>query len=131
MIGEGRPIILEVHAEAGTATSAQAVSMVLIVIELILNALKHAFPDDSHEGHVLVVYDVSGSNWRLTVSDDGIGRPDDDAPKTALGLGTNLIEALAKQLDARVDGTMDATGTTVSITHPSFPSRLPKPETVS
>jgi two-component sensor histidine kinase len=131
MIGEHRPITLEVHAQAGTATPAQAVSMGLIVTELVLNALKHAFPDDSREGSVLVAYDVAGSSWRLTVSDDGIGRPYDDAPKTVLGLGTNLIEALAKHLDARVEGTMDATGTIVSITHAPFPSRLPAPETVS
>jgi two-component sensor histidine kinase len=130
MIGERRPITLEVHAQAGIATSNQAVSMGLVVTELVLNALKHAFPDD-REGSVLVAYDVAGSSWRLTVSDNGIGRPDDDAPKTAPGLGTNLIEALAKQLDARVEGTMDARGTTVSITHSPFPSRLPTPETVS
>ncbi|HUF44192.1 MAG TPA: histidine kinase dimerization/phosphoacceptor domain -containing protein [Aestuariivirgaceae bacterium] len=131
MIGERRPITVEVHAQAGSATSAQAVSMGLIVTELFLNALKHAFPDDSREGRVLVAYDVAGSSWRLTVSDDGIGRPEDDAPKTVPGLGTNLIEALAKQLDARVESTMDATGTIVSITHAPFPSPLPAPETVS
>jgi two-component sensor histidine kinase len=130
MIGERRPITLEVHAQAGSATSAQAVSMGIIVTELVLNSLKYAFPED-REGRVLVAYDVAGSSWRLTVSDDGIGRPDHDAPKTVPGLGTNLIEALAKQLDARVEGTMDATGTTVSITHSPFPSRLPAPETVS
>ncbi|MFW6028426.1 MAG: sensor histidine kinase [bacterium] len=131
MIGERRPITLEVHAQAGTATSEEAVSMGLVVTELVLNALKHVFPDDSREGRVLVAYDVAGSNWQLTVSDDGIGRPDDDAPKTVPGLGTNLIEALAKQLDARVERSMDATGMIVSLTHAPFPSRLPKPETVS
>jgi two-component sensor histidine kinase len=131
MIGERRPITLEVHAEAGSATSEQAVSMGLIVTELVLNAIKHAFPDGSREGKVLVAYDGAGSSWRLTVSDNGIGRPDDDALETVPGLGTNLIEALAKQLDARVEGTMDATGTIVSITHAPFPSRLPAPETVS
>jgi two-component sensor histidine kinase len=128
MIGEQRPITLEVHAQEGSATSEQAVSMGLIVTELVLNALKHAF-SDGRAGNVLVAYDVAGPNWRLTVSDNGIGRPDDHAPQTVPGLGTNLIEALAKQLDARVEGTMDPTGTIVSITHASFQSRLPTPET--
>jgi two-component sensor histidine kinase len=41
------------------------------------------------------------------------------------GLGTTIIEALAKQLDARVDVLMDPHGTTVSITHAPFASRLP------
>mgnify|MGYP006196315797 FL=1 len=131
MIGEHRPVTLEVHAEDGVATSSQAVSIGLIVTELVLNSLKHAFPDEARQGNVLVSYDVAGSSWRLTVSDNGIGRPDKDAPKFVPGLGTNLIEALAKQLHARVEGTMDATGTIVSITHAPFPSRLPAPETVS
>jgi two-component sensor histidine kinase len=131
MIGERRAITLEVHAQQGTATSSQAVSIGLIVTELVLNALKHAFPDDHSEGRVLVVYDVAESNWRLTVSDDGIGRSDDAVQITTPGLGTNIIEALAKQLDARVEGAMNESGTTVSVTHAPFASRLPTPETVA
>jgi two-component sensor histidine kinase len=128
MIGEGRRITLKVHAQDGSASSSQAVSIGLIVTELVLNALKHAFPDDPSEGSVHVAYDVAGSNWRLTVSDDGIGRPDPSAPKPTPGLGTNIIEALARQLDARVEAVMDASGTTVSVTHAVFPSRLAPPE---
>lgn len=131
MIGESRAITLEVHGQDGTATSSQAVSIGLIVTELVLNALKHAFPDGHSAGNVLVAYDVAGSNWRLTVSDNGIGRPDDSGESTTPGLGTNIIEALAKQLDARVDGVMNASGTSVSITHAPFAARLPTPETVA
>jgi two-component sensor histidine kinase len=47
------------------------------------------------------------------------------------GLGTNLIEALAKQLDAGVERHIDATGTIVSLTYAPIPSRLPAPETIS
>ena len=131
MIGESRPITLAVHAQDGAATSSQAVSLGLIVTELVLNALKHAFPGDHSQGDVLVAYDVAGSNWRLTVSDNGVGRPDRTAQITTPGLGTNIIEALAKQLNASVDNVMNASGTTVSITHATFASRLPPPETVS
>jgi two-component sensor histidine kinase len=131
MIGERRAITLEVHAQDGTATPSQAVSIGLIVTELVLNSLKHAFPHEHSEGRVLVAYDVAGSNWRLTVSDNGIGRPDDSIEITTPGLGTNIMESLAKQLDARVEGVMNASGTTVSITHAPFASPLPTPETVS
>ena len=131
MIGDRRPITLEVQAQDGTATSSQAVSMGLIVTELVLNALKHAFPDGDSQGNVLVTYDVAGPNWRLTVSDNGVGRPDVGVKSAIPGLGTNIIEALAKQLDARVDGVMNASGTIVSITHSPFPSRLAPRETVN
>jgi hypothetical protein len=42
-------------------------------------------------------------NWRLTVADNGIGQPEGHSERTNPGLGTTIIEALAKQLDARVE----------------------------
>ena len=38
-------------------------------------------------------------------------------------MGTSLIQALAKQLDARVDTLSDSKGTAVSITHATFPAK--------
>jgi two-component sensor histidine kinase len=125
MIGDRRPISVNVHVEGGTASSSQAVSIGLIVTELVINALKHAFPGDRSDGTVIVAYDLAEPNWRLTVSDNGIGRPDGHSEKTNPGLGTTIIEALAKQLDARVEILMNPLGTTVSITHETFASRLP------
>jgi two-component sensor histidine kinase len=124
MIGDRRPISLKVHVE-GTASPSQAVSIGLIVTELVINAFKHAFPADRSDGTVIVAYNLADSNWRLTVSDNGIGRPEGNSDKTNPGLGTTIIEALAKQLDARVDVLMDPHGTTVSIAHATFALRLP------
>jgi PAS domain S-box-containing protein len=125
MIGGRRPVTLRVHAEAGTASSSQAVSIGLIVTELVINALKHAFPDDRSGSTVIVAYDLAEPNWRLSVSDNGIGRPEGHSDMTHPGLGTTIIEALAKQLDARVDVLMNPHGTTVLITHAPFASRQP------
>ena len=41
------------------------------------------------------------------------------------GLGTSLINALAQQLDAQVEIVSSPNGTTVSLTHAVFVSRLP------
>ena len=71
-----RPITLKVVGEGGSATSRQAESLGLIVTELVMNALKHAFPDEKLEGQITVAYDVDGTNWKLSVSDNGIGKPD-------------------------------------------------------
>ena len=127
MVGDSRPISLKVLARNGTVSSNEAVSIGLIVTELVINALKHAFVGDKTGGAITVGYDVAETNWRLTVSDDGVGKAAGKSEKTVPGLGTSIVEALAKQLDGHVDITMTSPhGTTVSITHGSFDSELPK-----
>ncbi len=125
LIGESRPILLKVKAGSGTATSAEAVSIGLIVTELVINALKHAFVDDKPAGQIVVSHEVAEKNWRLVVSDDGIGKKEDRSSKKVIGLGTNIVAALAKQLNAHVETSGTAGGTVVSIIHGSFGSRLP------
>ncbi len=100
MIRESRPIKLKVTSEFATVSSHEAVSLGLIVTELVINALKHAFPGTRH-GHVVVDYHLDPAGWILTVTDDGIGRA--TGPTVKAGLGTSVVEALAKQLKARVE----------------------------
>jgi two-component sensor histidine kinase len=123
MIGGSRPISLKVVAEAGSATSRQAESLGLIVTELVMNALKHAFPDEKAKGEIVVTYDVIGTNWKLSISDNGIGKPDDGFAQAKSGLGTGIVKALAHQLDAQVETLAGPQGTTVSITHATFPAK--------
>jgi two-component sensor histidine kinase len=126
MIGDNRPITLKVVADDGSSTSSQAVSIGLMVTELVMNALKHAFPVSSRPGQqVIVGYEADGENWKLSISDNGIGMPDRRGGTEKTGLGTSLIKALAQQLEAQVDVSSGANGTTVSITHATFVSRLP------
>ena len=128
MTDDSRPVSLKVQAEGGTASSAQAVSIGLIVTELVINAFKHAFIDDTAAGLIVVAYEATETSWRLSVSDDGSGTPGDHLKldKQTSGLGTIIVEALAKQLDARVEIWRNPKGTTVSITHgtsdPAWPS---------
>jgi two-component sensor histidine kinase len=124
MIGDRRPISLKVHARGGAKSSGQAVSIGLIVTELVINAFKHAFPDNRNDGTVTVAYDLDDANWRLTVSDNGVGRSAGQPYRSKSGLGTTIVEALAKRLDAEVDVAMNPHGTTVSIIHAPFASRL-------
>jgi two-component sensor histidine kinase len=123
MIGDSRPITLKVISEVGIATSRQAESVGLIVTELVMNALKHAFPDEKAVGEISVRYDRAGTNWKLTVSDNGIGRQDGVFAQQKVGLGTGIIKALSHQLNAQVETLASARGTSVSITHATFPTK--------
>jgi two-component sensor histidine kinase/PAS domain-containing protein len=119
MTDESRPISLKVQVEGGAASSAEVGSIGLIATELVINAFKHAFVDDRDAGLIVVAYEATGTSWRLAVSDNGIGTPEDHLKldKPTYGLGTIIVEALAKQLDARVEIRRNPKGTTVSITH--------------
>jgi two-component sensor histidine kinase len=126
MIGDRNAILLNVMADDSTIPSADAVSLGLIVTELVINALKHAFPKDHPKAEVLVNYETSGTNWRLVVSDNGVGRRVDGNAPTKRGLGTSLVTALAQQLEAQVETINRPTGTKVSITRATFHSKLPE-----
>lgn len=123
MIGESRPTTIDVLADAGSAQSADAVSLGLIVTELVINALKYAFPEQGETATVTVRYEANGTDWKLSVSDNGVGRSESSGPPLKGGLGTSLVKALAQQLDAKVETISSPAGMSVSITHATFVSR--------
>src|SRR5437762_4383897 len=117
MILDDQPVSLRVEAGEGSTTSEQAVSMGLIATELVINALKHAFPKG--EGKIVVSFESTDLAWRVAVSDDGVGISPRlaDAP-VRTGLGTSIVEALTRQLGGRATISAASPGTTVSVTVP-------------
>jgi chemotaxis protein methyltransferase CheR len=122
MTDDSHPIVLKVQADGGTASSADAGTIGFIVTELIINAFKHAFVGERAAGQLVVTYEAVDTGWRLAVSDNGAGTPQAHLvpARTTSGLGTIIVEALARQLGARVDTVTNSQGTTVSITHGSI-----------
>jgi two-component sensor histidine kinase len=98
MIPDPNVLSIEVTADDSVVAANKSVSLGLIVTELVINALKHAFPAHTR-GKILVDYRSNGTNWRLSVKDDGVGMPTGNQ-KAKAGLGTGIIEALAKHLGA-------------------------------
>lgn len=115
MIGGRKPITIVVRGGTGTVTPDEAISIGLITTELVINSLKHAFP--TGEGQVTVTHEANGSRWKLEIKDDGIGY-DTSKKINPDGLGTSIIESLAKQLEAEVQRESSNRGTIVSIIHP-------------
>jgi two-component sensor histidine kinase len=80
----------------------RAISLALIVNELVTNAVKHAFPN-GHEGHIFVRLVRQDANTALvSVRDDGIGLPPDFDLSMSKGLGMRIVAVLAKQLGADI-----------------------------
>lgn len=125
MIGENQSISLKVLCQDGRATCPVAESLGLIVTELVINSLKHAFNADTKDGQITVSYEVFGADWKLSVADNGIGKPDGVFAQPKSGLGTGIVKALAKQLDSQVVTLSGPKGTTVSVTHARFAGRAP------
>ena len=97
---EDRRIFLSVKAEPVILTIDQAVPGGLIVNELITNALKHAFPDDS-TGTIRVLVQAGGTrSCRLVVSDSGVGLP--EGYEDGKTLGMNIVRTLVNQLDGEI-----------------------------
>jgi two-component sensor histidine kinase len=106
---------IEVTGDDSSVGADVSISLGLIVTELVINALKHAFPGE-RAGTTMVDYTSRGRNWTLSVGDNGIGMPKADGDAIP-GLGTTIVEALARQLEARVTVAGRKPGTTVSISH--------------
>ncbi len=124
MIGESSRVNLIVDAGAGTVPSEQAVSLGLIVTELVINAIKYAFPDASKKGEVKVSYETSDGSWTLLVSDNGCGIKE-NAPRKNSGLGTTLVKALAQQLGGDITTVSNTHGTTISVAHAAAKTAFP------
>jgi len=114
MIHDAKQLSITATVDESVVKADASVSLGLIVTELVINALKHAFPGHRH-GTITVDYRSKGSKWSLSVSDDGVGMPSGGTAKP--GLGTGIVEALAKQLGGDIKIVDAASGTAVSIVH--------------
>ena len=116
MIDDPQRLTLDTVVDDTSTNSDVSVSMGLIVTELVINAIKHAFSDQTAGGKITVSFAAQGEAWLLSVSDNGTGMPV-GKKRGKPGLGTGIVEALAKQLDASVT-VLDANpGTRVEVRH--------------
>jgi chemotaxis protein methyltransferase CheR len=123
MVGEAQPVAITVKADAGMVPSAKAVSLGLIVTELVINALKYAFPTRREGAAIIVSYQIDADNWKLVVGDNGIGKEAEPTVSPESGLGTTIVKSLAKQLGATVAMTTAPDGFTVAISRATFTPR--------
>jgi two-component sensor histidine kinase len=88
----------------------RAISLALIVNELVTNAVKYAF-SNAQEGHIFVSLIGQDANTAVvSVRDDGLGLPPNFDPSKSKGLGMRIVTALANQLGADITRTPQVEG---------------------
>jgi two-component sensor histidine kinase len=89
-----KPVRVVVVGDEIALPSRQATALTVAVNELVQNALKHAFVG-REGGKVAITLEHRTPGYRVSVEDDGIGLPAEEA--TPDGLGLQIIEALVSQ----------------------------------
>jgi two-component sensor histidine kinase len=102
----------------------QAVSMGLIVNELVTNAIKHAFPDN-RGGNIRVQFEAHEDQLHLFVADDGVGF--DDCIESDPGIGQDLVRGLSRQLGGELEVKSGKSGSTFRLCIPYARPGLPIP----
>jgi two-component sensor histidine kinase len=101
----------------------RAILVALIVNELVSNAGKYAYPDCPGGAIWVRVFPMEKNEVLISVRDEGVGLPGDFDPAISKRLGTRLIKALAKQLDAQLTRPTSGTGTNFTLLVPLQPVR--------
>ena len=115
MIHDPERLSIAVTVDGSVVDANASVSLGLIITELVINALKHAFPEPKH-GKIVVDYRSDERKWTLSVKDDGVGMPKGER-KAKPGLGTGIVEALAKQLRGHIRVADASPGTAFTLIH--------------
>jgi two-component sensor histidine kinase len=102
------------NVEGARLATDRAVSLSLLVTELVTNAIEHAFVGQSR-GRITVDMAVDDGAVTLVVADDGVGF---DPTAERDGTGINLAELLAQQLGAELHFAPGEPGTRVTIELP-------------
>lgn len=113
----GKAIEVSVDAHGCTLDLNSGILYSLIVNELITNSIKYAF-EGRDAGKISVAMDCSGEEKVLSISDDGVGIPNDVDPFQRPSLGMNIVHSVVTD---QLDGTIELVrgeGTTWVLTFP-------------
>ena len=96
-------VSIDVEAEPLRLSSAHAISLGMLIHELITNALKHAY-SDGVLGHIRVILKhKDNGNIELRFSDNGRGLPDNFQIETTSSLGMKIIASTVRQLGGTLE----------------------------
>jgi two-component sensor histidine kinase len=109
---------LTLKAEPVEIDPDRAVAIGIIVNELVMNAVKYAYPDGP--GPIHVELKIEGDALALAIADDGVGLAAKSDPRST-GMGQRIVAAMASKLDAAVERDPAHAGTRMVVRFRRFP----------
>ena len=106
----------------------RAVAIGIIVNELVMNAVKYAYPDAA--GPIHVVLNAQGDDILLSIADDGVGLNVKADPRST-GMGQRIVTAMANKLDASVERDPSHSGTRIILRFHRVNAPVLKPATAA
>jgi two-component sensor histidine kinase len=103
----------------------RAVAIGIIVNELVMNAVKYAYPDGA--GPIHIDLEAQGDNLMLSIADDGVGLNVKADPRST-GMGQRIVSAMASKLDASVERDPAHAGTRIMVRFRRVDASSAKPE---
>ena len=107
----------------------RAVAIGIIVNELIMNAVKYAYPDGS--GPIHVALRGNGNEVELSIADDGVGLAAKCPDPRSTGMGQRIVSAMASKLEASVERDPDHAGTRMVLRFPREKAAPANPQQAS
>ena len=118
MTANGPERAIRLEAEPVRMATDRAVSLGVIVTELVTNACKYAYRQDQ-AGEIRVALRRDHDALSLTVEDDGVGLGANAKPQ-GTGLGSRIIRAMAASLQASQHSDPSFNGTRVILSFPAL-----------
>jgi len=106
----------------------RAVAIGIIVNELVMNAVKYAYPDHAGPIHVEVTSDRD--DLLISIADDGVGLGAKADPRST-GMGQRIVSAMAAKLEATVQRDPNHDGTKILLRFSRTKASDGKPSTVA
>ena len=92
--GTGTRVRLERTGSFGILAADVATPLVMVLTELVQNAVEHGFPEDTDSGTVTVTAFRLGRRMSVVVADDGVGLPEGFALDDSDRLGLQIVRTL-------------------------------------
>ena len=97
---EAAPRPIHFNAEPIRLRTDHAISVGVVVNELVSNACKYAYAENQ-PGEIRVTLHRNESGFGVAIEDDGVGFTDGVMPR-GTGIGTKLVDAMARSLSATI-----------------------------